>query len=333
MSTARAVPKAGTVAGKSWLRSAVFPVIPITEPRPMSPVSRSSRGPSAAVLFISLFLAGPAIAQEESPVVATVDGEAITEADLALAAQDFQETLMQLPAEQRMSGLINGIIDIRLMARAAQTAGLDKEPEAARRIAFINDRALRAEYLRANVFDAISDEEVKALYDEQVAAFEPAEELRASHILVDAEEKAKELIAELDGGTDFAELAKANSTDLGSGANGGDLDFFGRGRMVPVFEEAAFALDPGAYTKTPVQSEFGWHIILVTEKRMSAPPTLEQMTPALREEIAKQRFIAALDKLRAEATIEIVEPDPAADAPAADAPAADAPAAEPAAPQ
>ena len=299
----------------------------------MSPVSRSFRGPSAAVLFMSLFLAWPALAQEESPVVATVDGEAITEADLALAAQEFQETLMQLPSEQRMSGLINGIIDIRLMARAAEAAGLDKEPEAARRIAFINDRALRAEYLRANVFDAISDEEVKALYDEQVAAFEPAEELRASHILVDAEEKAKELIAALDGGADFAELANANSTDLGSGANGGDLDFFGRGRMVPVFEEAAFALEPGAYTKTPVQSEFGWHIILVTEKHMSAPPTLEQMTPTLREEIAKQRFIAALDKLRADATIEIVEPEPAADAPAADAPAADAPAAEPAAPQ
>jgi peptidyl-prolyl cis-trans isomerase C len=294
---------------------------------------RLLRGLSAAVLFMSLFVAFPVMAQEESPVVATVNGEPITEADLALAAQDFEQTLMQLPPEQRMAALINGIIDIRLMARAASAEGLDKQPDAARRLGFIADRALRAEYLRAHVFDSVSDEEVKALYDKQVAAFEPAEEIRASHILVETEEKAKELIAELDSGADFAELAKANSTDAGSGANGGDLDFFGRGRMVPVFEEAAFALEPGTYTKTPVQSEFGWHIILVTDKRMSSPPTLEQLTPTLREEAAKQKFIAALDRLRAEATIEIVAPEAPAEPPAPDAPPADAPAAEPAAPQ
>lgn len=291
---------------------------------------RFPRGLAAALMLFMLPASG-ALAQEESPVVATVNGEAITEADLAMAAVDFQETLVQLPPEQRTAALINGIIDIRLMARAAQAAGLDKQPEAARRIAFINDRALRSEFLRANVFEAVTDAEVKALYDEQVAAFVPAEEIRASHILVDTEERARELIAELDGGADFAELATANSKDPGSAAKGGDLDFFGRGRMVPVFEEAAFALEPDAYTKSPVQSDFGWHIILVTEKRMSSPPTLEQMTPALTEEVARQKFIAALDKLRAEATIDVVEPETPADG-ATEAPAESTPA-EPAAPQ
>lgn len=290
----------------------------------MSLVSRPLRGLSAAVLFMSLSLAAPVLAQEEaSTVVATVNGEPITEADLALAAQDFQQTLAQLPPEQRIAALINGIIDIRLMARAAQAQGLDKEAGAARRIAFINDRALRSEYLRANVFGAVSDEAVKALYDEQVAAFVPQEEVRASHILVDSQEKALELIAELDGGADFAQLAKDNSADLGSGANGGDLGFFGKGLMTPTFETAAFELEPGTYTKTPVESQYGWHIILVTEKGMSSPPTLEEATPELSEEVARQLFISTLDKLRAEATIEIVEPEPAADAPAA----------EPAAPQ
>jgi peptidyl-prolyl cis-trans isomerase C len=293
---------------------------------------RSSRGLSAAVLFVSLFLSAPALAQDENRVVATVNGEPITEADLALAAQDFEQTLMQLPPDQRMAALVNGIIVIRLMARAAAAEGLDKQPDAARRLAFINDRALRAEYLRAHVFDSVSDEEIKALYDAQVAAFEPAEEIRASHILVATEEKAKELIEQLDAGGSFADLAKEHSTDVGSGAKGGDLDFFGRGRMVPVFEQAAFALEPGTYTKTPVQSEFGWHVILVTEKRMSSPPTLEQLTPALQEEAAKQKFIAALDKLRAEATIDIVEPEQPADAPATDTPPAAAPG-EPPAPQ
>jgi peptidyl-prolyl cis-trans isomerase C len=291
---------------------------------------RSSRGLSAAVLFVSLFLAAPALAQDENRVVATVNGEPITESDLALAAQDFEQTLMQLPPDQRMAALVNGIIDIRLMARAAAAEGLDKQPDAARRLAFINDRALRAEYLRAHVFDSVSDEEIKALYDAQVAAFEPAEEIRASHILVATEEKAKELIGQLDAGGSFADLAKEHSTDVGSGAKGGDLDFFGRGRMVPVFEQAAFALEPGTYTKTPVRSEFGWHVILVTEKRMSSPPTLEQLTPALQEEAAKQKFIAALDKLRAEATIDIVEPEQPTDAPATDTPPAAAPGEAPA---
>jgi peptidyl-prolyl cis-trans isomerase C len=262
-------------------------------------------------------------------VVARVNGETITEADLVLAAQDFQETLAQLPPEQRLMGLVNGLIDIRLMARAAEAAGLDDNPDAARRIAFIRDRALRSEYLRANVLGGVTDEAVQKMYDEQVATFVPEEEVHARHILVPTEEEAKSIIVELDGGADFAELAKEKSVDFGSGANGGDLGFFGRGRMVPEFEAAAFALEPGTYTKTPVQSEHGWHVIQSMEKRMSAPPPLEEVRAEVRDMVAQQLFIAALDKLRAEATIEIIEPEPAPDAPAA---SGDAPAGEPAPP-
>jgi peptidyl-prolyl cis-trans isomerase C len=229
-------------------------------------------------------------------------------------------------------GLINGLIDIRLMARAAESQGLDKDAAAARRLSFLHDRALRSEYLKVNVFEAITEEAVKKLYDEQVAAFTPEEEIRASHILVETEDEAKAIVAKLDGGADFAALAKDNSLDLGSGANGGDLDFFGRGRMVPPFEEAAFALAPGTYTKTPVKSDFGWHVILVVEKRMSKPPTLEVVQDALREEVAKQLFVAALDKLRSEAKIEIIAPEAEAEAPTTEAPASEAPA-DPAAPQ
>jgi peptidyl-prolyl cis-trans isomerase C len=282
-------------------------------------------GLAAAVVIVALTMPVPVAAQDasSSPVVATVNGEAITEADLELAAQDFRDTLAQLPPDQRIMALVNGIIDIRLMARAAEAAGLDDNEAAAHRLAFVRDRALRAEYLRANVFEAVSEEAVQALYNERVADFVPAEQVRASHILVETEEEAKALIAELDGGAEFAQLARDNSLDLGSGAGGGDLDFFGRGAMVPPFEEAAFALEPGAYTATPVQSDFGWHIILVVEKGMSSPPTLESLLPELRDQAARALFLAEIDKLRADAEIAFVgaEPEPEADDDA-DAPAA-----------
>jgi len=282
---------------------------------------------AAAIVVVSLAIAGPAMAQDApaDPVIAIVDGEPITEADLRLAAQDLGGALEQLPPEQRMLGLINGLIDIRLMARAAEAADLDEDAEAQRRLGFVRDRALRAEYLRVNVFEAITDEKVQEIYDAQVAAFVPEEEIRASHILVETEAEAVALIAELDGGADFAQLAKDSSIDLGSGANGGNLDFFGRGRMIPPFEEAAFALEPGAYTKTPVQSDFGWHIILAVDQRMSSPPTMEDLGPGLREAAARDLFLAALEELRAAAEIEIIEPEgePAGEAEAdGDAPAA-----------
>ena len=272
---------------------------------------------AGAVLSLVFAAIAPAVAQDGDQIVARVNGEAITEADLALAAQDFRDTLGQLPPDQRVMALINGIIDIRLMARAAEAEGLDETDEGARRLAFVRDRALRTEYLRERVFDGITDEAVQALYDEQVQEFEPQEEIRASHILVETEEEARALIAQLDDGADFAELAKTNSLDLGSGAAGGDLDFFGRGRMVPPFEEAAFALEVGAYTAEPVQSNFGWHIIAVTDTRMSSPPPIGQLRGQLEDELARQLFLAALDRLREGAEIEFVAPtaDEPAEAP------------------
>jgi peptidyl-prolyl cis-trans isomerase C len=287
----------------------------------MSFVSVLRPGLKVAAVIATLAMPAALSAQdgEPSPVVATVNGEAITEADLALAAQDFRETLAQLPPDQRILGLINGIIDIRLMARAAETAGLHNEAAAAHRLAFVRDRALRAEYLRAHVFEAITEADLQEAYDAAVADFEPADEIRASHILVESEEEAAALIAELDGGAVFAELAKQNSIDLGSGAAGGDLDFFGRGRMVPPFEAAAFALEPGQYSDAPVRSDFGWHVILVTDKRLSEPPSFAALAPALRDEVARAMFIAEIDRLRADAEIEFVGPeaDEDADAPAA----------------
>lgn len=269
---------------------------------------------AVAVLLVLAFFAaaGPVRAEDApaNPVVATINGEPITEADLSLAVQDFRDTLSQLPPEQRLNALVNGIIDLRLMARAAEAASLDKGEDAVRRLGYVRDRALRAEYLRSAVFNTVTDETIKARYDAEAAAFVPVDEIRASHILVQTEDEAKAIIADLDKGGDFAAIAKEKSIDLGSGANGGDLDYFTRGKMVKVFEDAAFALEVGQYTKTPVQSDFGWHIIKVVDKRMSTPPTFDQRRSALRDEFAKELFLAAVEKLRSTAKIEIVQPEP-----------------------
>lgn len=275
----------------------------------------------SAGLFAGSVTAQDAAAPVDNPVVAIVNGEEITQLDLQMAAQDLGATLARVPAEEQFIALVNGIIDVRLMARAAEAEKIDEDPDAVRRLQFVRDRALRAEYLRAHVFEAVTDDAVKAKYDEEVASFVPQEEVKASHILVEDEQAAKDIIAQLDAGGDFAAIAKEKSIDVGSGANGGDLGFFNKERMVKPFADAAFAMETGAYSKEPVQSDFGYHVILLTDKRMSTPPALEQRENALREEVARDLFMAEIEKLRKDATIELVPlPGSEDEAPAEEAP-------------
>jgi len=127
--------------------------------------------------------------------------------------------------------------------------------------------------------------------------------VRARHILVKDKAEAEAVISELQGGADFAELAKKRSTGP-SGPNGGDLGYFPRGAMVPAFESAAFALEAGSFTQTPVQTQFGWHIILVEEKRIAEAPTIEELAPQLRQNLISQNLGRLLDSLRSNARIE-----------------------------
>jgi peptidyl-prolyl cis-trans isomerase C len=132
--------------------------------------------------------------------------------------------------------------------------------------------------------------------------------VRASHILVESEELANDLKAQIDGGADFAALAREHSVDPGA-ANGGDLGFFGRGMMVGPFEDAAFALAEAGDVSEPVQSQFGWHIISLTEKRQSAPPAFEQVAPQIQNQLLMENFTAKVDELMADVTVEITDPD------------------------
>jgi peptidyl-prolyl cis-trans isomerase C len=262
---------------------------------------------SLAMAMGSAALAPAASAQEQDTqaqpgpdqVVATIDGEAITIADLMQIHQELPEQFRQIPFEMLYPNLLENAIDTRLLIAAARSAGLENDPEVVRRVAAFQDRVIQQVYLDHEIEAQLTDEVLRARYDEEIGNVPDQYEVRASHILVETEEEAREIIGLLDEGADFATLANERSTGP-SGPNGGDLGYFGAGptRMVPEFAEAAFALEVGEYTDTPVQTQFGWHVILVTDRRAIAKPTFEQVRDQLRMQMAEQVVNDALADLR-----------------------------------
>jgi peptidyl-prolyl cis-trans isomerase C len=260
-----------------------------------------------ALGFLAL-AAAPGLAQEDK-VVATINGKPVTEADIALAVSDLDEQFARLPEEQRRAAALSAIIEIRLMAEEAAAKGIDKDAAFQRRMAFLQQRALHAAVIDNEIAGKITEEEVRARYDQQIAATPPTNEVKARHILVKTEEEAEAIIKRLDAGESFEDIAKEVSTDPGSGANGGDLGWFGPGQMVPEFEQAAFALEVGAHSKEPVQSQFGWHIIKVEDKRQQQPPAYEQVKEQFRSLVLREKYFALVEALRAKAAVDIADPD------------------------
>jgi peptidyl-prolyl cis-trans isomerase C len=244
----------------------------------------------------------PAKAYDASTVLATVNGTAITLGNVIALRDRLPAQYQSIPDEVLLTGLLDQLVDQQLLATAV-SASPDSDPLQVK-LAVENERrtTLAGIGARDAVADAVDDAKVQAAYDEQVAAFKPAPEFNASHILVDSEEKAAALKAEIDGGKDFAEVAKENSSD-GSAATGGELGWFGAGQMVPEFETAVAALEVGQVSD-PVQSQFGWHVIKLNEKRETTPPPLDQARPEIENQLRQAALEAKLVELRAAAAIE-----------------------------
>lgn len=260
----------------------------------------------ASTILVAGGLTTVAGAQEALPldtVLATVNGHEITEEEVRLAGQDFAQQLQQVPPAQQRGVIVDALVDLHLLAGAAEEEGLDESDSFARRMAYQQARTLRTAYLVEIIGPQVGEEQIRAAYDARVADFQPQEERKARHILVETEEEARALIQALDDGGDFAALAQENSTGP-SGPNGGDLGWFGSGRMVPAFDQAAFALEPGSYTTDPVETQFGWHVILVEETRESAPPPFQQLGPQIQQELLRDLFSSVLGDLRGSATID-----------------------------
>ena len=281
--------------------------------------------PLIAGCMIALFAAAPLRAAEDGDkVVATVNGEAITEADVAIAAQDYAQDLAQVPEALRRNLLVGVLVDMRVLADASLKAGRDQEAGVKRQLEYARLRTLRDSYFNEKNTLEPDEAALKKLYDEQYGDFKGPEEVHARHILVKTEDEAKAIIKELDGGKDFAEVAKEKSTGP-SGPNGGDLGYFTKDRMVAEFADAAFALEPGTYSKEPVKTQFGWHVIKVEDKRAQPAPSFDEVKNQLRSDAIRAKYNEVMEGLKAKADIKVV--DEAAMTPADDGAAAAEPAA------
>ena len=252
-----------------------------------------------AVLALSAG-SGATLAQETASadtVVATVDGVDITAGHLLMMRSQLPQQYQTLPDEALFEGLLEQAVQQQLLA--AQATELDL---ASQLLMDNQDRNLRANAEVTRLFDAeLTEAAIAAAYDARFAAVEPGTEYNAAHILVETQEAAAEIKAELDGGADFAALARERSTDP-AGANGGDLGWFGAGMMVPAFEAAVVALEPGAVSD-PVETQFGWHVIRLNETRMATIPPLDAVRDDIVSELQAALLAERLDALTADAEV------------------------------
>jgi peptidyl-prolyl cis-trans isomerase C len=260
----------------------------------------------ALALGLSL-LAAPAWAQQPAAggdaVVAVVDGQPIQRAELEEVARGLPEQFQQMPIQMLYGVLLDRVIDFHLLSTEAERQGVDDQPGVEEALARARADVLRDALVQQKIAEGTTEERLRQLYEQKKQSEDFAqEEVHARHILLESEDEAKAVIEELQGGADFATLAEERSTGP-SAPSGGDLGYFQRGQMVPEFGEAAFALEPGAITTEPVQTQFGWHVIKVLDRRM-AEPTYEESEPQLRQDLAREIVTALVADLREDAAIE-----------------------------
>jgi len=278
-----------------------------------------SARPASAGAILSAFalvaaLTASPIRAEDDPVVARVNGADVRQSDLAMAEEDLGGNIPQMTPEAKREYLITFVGDMLLVANAAEAKKIGDSNEFKHKLAYARTKLLMENYLQSEAKAAVTDAELHKVYDEAVGQMKAEPEVHARHILVETEDEAKAVVAELKKGTDFAELAKAKSKDPGS-ADGGDLGYFTKDQMVPEFSEVAFKLDKGQLSD-PVKSQFGWHVIKVEDKRTRQPPEFDKVKDQLENFVVRRQQTALITKLRSEGKIERIGA-PAAPAPAA----------------
>lgn len=262
--------------------------------------------PAAALLAFSLLLQ-PALAQTKGdasdPVVATVDGAPIYRSDVLAVQRTLPAQFQQIPIEVLFPAVVERLIDTKLVVNAGRKEDLQNDQEVKRRIAGLEDRVIQEIYLSRKVEAGVNEQAVRERYEQLAKASPAKEEISARHILVQTEQQAKDVIAELKKGGDFSEIAKTKSMDPSGKQNGGDLGYFSREEMVPEFSEAAFKLKDGETTAAPIRTQFGWHVIRVEARRTQAP-SLEEMREQITNDLSQELVTGMVSKLREGAKVE-----------------------------
>lgn len=268
------------------------------------------RSLSIALLAAALPLSIAAVnAEENDPVAALVNGVEVHRSDLEAFLQTLPEQYRQMPLEMVYGPVLDRVIDGKLLSAKAEKDGLPSDPEVERAIAQARELVLRDQLLRRTYEAAGTEPALQAAYEAEKSRPDFAyEEVNARHILVPSKDEADKVLAELDAGKSFADLAKATSTDPGSKDKGGDLGWFRKEAMVAPFAEAAFTIPPGTVGKEPVQTEFGWHVIEVVDKRTHTP-SFEEMRPQLQQIAGRKAIDALLAEVREGAEITKFGPD------------------------
>lgn len=240
-----------------------------------------------------------ASAQQASDVVATVNGTEITLGEMIITRSQLPQQYQQLPPETLFQGILDQLIQQQVLADTLEDTPARVE------LALQNQRRslLAGEAINAMMQEEVSDEALQEAYDEAFAEAEPVQEYNASHILVETEEEAQAVLERLEAGEDFAEVAKEVSTDPGSGAQGGSLGWFADGMMVEPFQAAVAELEKGETTVTPVETQFGFHVIRLDDTRTQEPPSLDEVREDLASQIQQANIESRLTELEGEAEI------------------------------
>ena len=236
-------------------------------------------------------------------VLATVNGEEITQADIDLFYQELPDQMKQIPVEQVQNQILDRLIDQQLILGEAKKARLDKRPDIERKLAYEKTKILNESYLEIVLEKEVTPERIREVYNRAIALEKKREEVKARHILVKTEAEALDIINALKRGGDFISLAKERSTGP-SGKNGGDLGFFTADQMVPPFSKAAYALRKGETSDKPVQTQFGWHVIKVEDRRLAGARPFEELEPQIREQLVTKAYEKIIQQLRKTAKIE-----------------------------
>jgi peptidyl-prolyl cis-trans isomerase C len=241
---------------------------------------------------------------KDSTVYATINGEKLTGKDLNEVVKTLPPQIQAAPSAQVLPMLVNQLVNDRLVDAAAVKGGLEADAKVKERVALAQKQIVRERYVEKALDGKDSDAALRKKYEELLFNNPRQEEVRARHILVKDEATAKDAIVRLSKGEDFAKLAKELSIDP-SKDNGGDLGYFTKSMMVAEFGDAAFALDKGAYTKEPVKTQFGYHVIKIEDKRMQPKPDFDAVKDQVRGQLNEDLIREMIDGLRKDAQVEI----------------------------
>jgi peptidyl-prolyl cis-trans isomerase C len=271
------------------------PKVTLVSPSPATTTPTTTLQPSAIERK-------PALSDGSDRVVARVNGSEIRRSDVALAKEELGPSLDKMDPAAKDENVLSFLIDMKVVAKAAEDEKIADNDDFKKRLTFTKNRLLMDSLLAAKGKAATTDEVMKKVYDEASKQISGEQEVHARHILVETEDEAKAVKAELNNGADFAELAKKRSKDPGA-SDGGDLGFFTKDQMVPEFSAVAFRLQPGQISG-PVKTKFGWHIIKVEEKRNRKPPDFAQVKAQIETYVTRKAQADYVAKLREGAKIE-----------------------------